>query len=284
MRRAILKGLIILGIVLVPGILTFKQTLGVGKSAEESIALTNYLPLLFQTYPKPTPTFGSQVNTLKVNRVVDLMAQADLAWVRINAFNWDEIEPIKTDPPTYTWNADVEFHLKAASSNGLKIIATIRFAPKWAQKYPSHACGPIEEEALQNYGQFLKALVKKYSQAPYNIKYWELGNEPDVDYRAVGDRSPFGCWGKEEDEFYGGEYYAEMLKVAYPAIKSADPLAQVLIGGLLLDCDPTDPPDGKSCHAAEFFEGVLRNEVEAILISSIFTDILPTRVVKVEVS
>jgi hypothetical protein len=49
-----------------------------------------------------------------------------------------------------------------------------------------------------------------------------------------------------------------MLKVAYPAIKAADPQAQVLIGGLLLDCDPRNPPPGKDCTMSKFLEGILR--------------------------
>jgi hypothetical protein len=50
-----------------------------------------------------------------------------------------------------------------------------------------------------------------------------------------------------------------MLKVAYPAIKAADPRAQVLLGGLLLDCSPNDPPPGKDCAPGKYLEGVLVN-------------------------
>ena len=45
----------------------------------------------------------------------------------------------------------------------------------------------------------------------------------------------FGCWDDPEDAYYGGEYYAEMLKVVYPVIKEADPEAKVLFGGLLYE-------------------------------------------------
>ncbi|MBU0510928.1 MAG: hypothetical protein KJ638_04405 [Chloroflexi bacterium] len=45
----------------------------------------------------------------------------------------------------------------------------------------------------------------------------------------------------------------------YPKIKAADPNAQVLVGGLLLDCDPTDPPAGKTCTSSKFLEGILVN-------------------------
>jgi hypothetical protein len=55
-----------------------------------------------------------------------------------------------------------------------------------------------------------------------------------------------------------------MLKFIYPQIKAADPEAQVLVGGLLLDCDPRNPPEispgeKKDCTSAKFLEGVLVN-------------------------
>jgi hypothetical protein len=103
-------------------------------------------------------------------------------------------------------------------------------------------------------------LVKRYSSPPYNVKYWELGNEPDVAPELVSADSVFGCWGDTQDIFYGGGHYAEMLKVVYPAIKAVDPEARVLIGGLLLDCDPYNPPEGKDCLSSRFFNGILANQ------------------------
>ena len=54
------------------------------------------------------------------------------------------------------------------------------------------------------------------------------------------------------------------MQVIYPAIKASDPNAQVLLGGLLLDCDPNNPPENppgsgtfKNCLPAKFTEGVL---------------------------
>jgi hypothetical protein len=78
-----------------------------------------------------------------------------------------------------------------------------------------------------------------------------LWNEPD----AAGT---LGCWGDPSDkQYYGGAYYGEMLKAVYPHIKSADSRAQVLVGGLLLDCDPNNPPEGKDCLPSRFLEGIL---------------------------
>ena len=135
----------------------------------------------------------------------------------------------------------------------------VRGTPDWAQKNPGSFCSPIRQDKLDAYANFVSEAVKRYSIPPYNVKYWELGNEPDVDPGLVPFNSVFGCWGDQNDLYYGGGYYAEMLRVVYPAIKSADPDTEVLIGGLLLDCDPTHPPEGKDCKPSNFLEGILRN-------------------------
>jgi hypothetical protein len=156
--------------------------------------------------------------------------------------------------------ASLDKELLALGEAGIEVILVVRSTPPWAQQTPGSYCGPVKSEKLGAFGAFMYDLVRRYSAPPYNIKYWEIGNEPDVDPSLVPSESPFGCWGDEDDEFYGGEYYAEMLKVVYPAIKTADPEAKVLIGGLLLDCDPTNPPGGKTCNSSRYFEGILHNE------------------------
>jgi hypothetical protein len=114
----------------------------------------------------------------------------------------------------------------------------------------------------------MSELVHQLSVPPYNIKYWEIGNEPDAPIisgqAAVGQG--YGCWGRKGETNYGGEAYGEMLKAVYPAIKAADPSAMVLMGGLLLDCDPINPPDDpahpgqkKDCSMSRFLVGVLAN-------------------------
>jgi hypothetical protein len=102
-------------------------------------------------------------------------------------------------------------------------------------------------------------VVERYSQPPYNVRYFEIGNEPDVGVGVVRADAQFGCWGDPADPNFGGGYYAEMLKVVYPAVKAANPQAQVMIGGLLMDCDPENPPEGKTCQEVRFLEGVLEN-------------------------
>jgi hypothetical protein len=220
-----------------------------------------YLPIVLKYAPLPPPIFGVETNRTNNPDFLDIANAANIYWIRGPVFSWEEIEPTRETPPNYHWESINGPALIDASSRGFKIIATIKFTPEWAQKYEGVSCGPIAQNQLSAFAEFLHELVSVYGAEPFNVKYWEVGNEPDVDHRIpnLPPDSHYGCWGEGDDDYYGGGYYADMLKVAYPAIKSADPQAKVLVGGLLVDCDPTNPPTGKDCKPAKFFEGILQN-------------------------
>ena len=152
-------------------------------------------------------------------------------WSRFDGFRWDLLEPVRTDPPTYQWQAFNEDGLKNLTADSTTVIGIVLLSPDWAQKYPGIACGPFAEDALDRFGSFMQEIVYWYSQPPFNVKYWELGNEPDIYSASVLPDSGYGCWGEPDGEYFGGRYYADMLKIAYPRIKEADPDSHVLIGG-----------------------------------------------------
>ncbi len=221
------------------------------------------------TAPPSLPTYypitGIQIYEAQDAAWVKAAAQAGGAWTREDTFNWDKIEPAKADPPIYDWSSVNEAAIQNSSANGQRVIGLIQFAPTWAQKIPGTACGPIADTERERFARFMEAAVARYSQPPFNIQYWEIGNEPEASASLVGPHSAFGCWGNPEDEYYGGEDYAAMLKVVTPRIKAVDPNAQVLIGGLLLDCDPLNPPETKAgsgvykdCSPSKFLEGILK--------------------------
>lgn len=231
-----------------------------------------HLPIIINGHPGPPPIFGVETHQLQYNAILDKAEAANVYWVRNYAVSWEDIEPERYDPPDYNWDAIDESALQEASARGLELIITVKFTPYWAQKYAGYSCGPIDntplplnpnETALDAFAQFMGELVERYSVPPYNIHHWELGNEPDVDPYDVGweegHEYNYGCWGDVTDPNYGGGYYAEMLKHVYPEVKSVDPQAQILIGGLLLDCYPTDPLDN-TCINGKFFDGILLNQ------------------------
>jgi hypothetical protein len=208
--------------------------------------------------PASASIFGVTISNGFVGATYGRAAAARANWVRYGDFLWSEVEPT---PGARAWSrlAGIEEEIKALANQGLTTIAVVRGTPAWAQQVPGYTCGAIKPAALDAFAGFLRELVARYSAPPYNIKYWEIWNEEDVDPSLVGQNSGFGCWGDATDPYYGGGAYAEMLKRVYPAIKQADSSAQVVLGGLLLDCDADHPTAGRNCLESRFLEGVLRN-------------------------
>jgi hypothetical protein len=211
-----------------------------------------YLPLLLRdANATPYPIFGVQIEgAINNSSGLPEAVQGGSYWVRFDAFDWDLIEPVFSTPPVYHWEMVDEASLLNAAQSGLNLIAMVRYAPAWAQKVPGSTCGPIKSEAFGRWANFLSSLVNRYKKPPYNIKFWELGNEPDTP--VWQGKSVFGCWGEVNDPFFGGQYFGQMLQIAYPAIKAADSQAQVLLGGLLMD-----NPDVAATNTGRFLEGIL---------------------------
>ena len=209
--------------------------------------------------------WGLQLHGVPKGIQLQLFGDAQAGWMRDVFFEWDMLQPEHTEPPEYNWETVDEEMIVQVTSSGLKPIPILLYSPSWAQKYPGHACGPISEEALSDFGNFVGEMVNRYSKPPYELKYYEIGNEPDISRSYVGGSSFFGCWGEEEDNnYYGGKYYAEMLKAIYPEMKRQNSDAMLVIGGLLMDCDPINPPENppgsgtlKDCTPSRFLEGIL---------------------------
>lgn len=205
--------------------------------------------------PLPTsyPVVGLEVNAGEPPEARIQGLQSGAFWLRRNALLWSRIEPERGQR---FWDTQLESEISAASENNLEVILIVRDAPSWAQQFEGIGCGPVKESEFAAFASFLQEAVTRYSQPPFNVKYWELGNEPDVFVNNLG--FPFGCWGDLNDPYYGGGYYGKMLQVVYPAIKAANPEAQVLIGGLLLDCNPNLPEVCADPQPARFLEGILQ--------------------------
>ena len=233
--------------------------------ANPSEIVNVYLPIVFRGGNIQPQQFGVEIDRGINTHLMDMAEGVNTYWLRNPAISWELIEPVHTDPdPTYNWSSVDEWALQEASTRGIQVIATVKYTPDWAQKYEGVSCGPIAEDYLDEFAQFMVALVEIYGAPPYNVKYWEIGNEPDVDRELVAPTSHFGCWGDKNDTYYGGRYYGKMLKAIYQSMKDVDPDAQIIVGGLLLDCDsyfdygstaydyPCDPKPGK------FLDGILR--------------------------
>lgn len=218
---------------------------------------TIYLPIVVHTFPRQ---FGVATDQLNPSDGIDLAMAAGSGWARLN-LPWDAIQPDNSSQ--FNWNAVAytESQLKIAAANQLETILVVGTTPRWAADptEPNISCdilGKVDKNQYQKLAEFLRQVVWRYSQPPFNVRYFELWNEPDVS-------TWLGCWGSHQLEYFGGRDYGEMLAAAYPAMKSANPAAQVLIGGLLMDQDPEKHPfrqgDDKIASHTIFFEGIMQS-------------------------
>ncbi len=222
-------------------------------------AYFEYMPLALNRFNAPN-VFGVEMFNISPGAQLTAVENAGTYWVRLNGLLWSSVQP--TISGGYQWGSvsSLEGDMQSAAAAGLKMILIIRETPTWARLYSGYGCGPMKSQYFDDFGGFVAAAVERYSIPPYNVQYYEIWNEPDVDHVLMPTlNEPFGCWGDIDDDYYGGEYYGDMLQVIYPMVKAANPNAQVVIGGLLLDCDPVNPPSGSNCDPANFLEGILKS-------------------------
>ncbi|MCO6450352.1 MAG: hypothetical protein J5I90_06130 [Caldilineales bacterium] len=179
------------------------------------------------------PVFQSEPGDLDANNIgvylypeddiispaASIMGRAGAKWTR-TWINWHLIEPQLTDPPTYDWEATDRMLLSARQA-GLDPIFLLGGNAGWAS---DSFCGPIFPEYEDEFQRFLRDAVARYSAPPYNVRLWEIYNEPDSVFGPQGY-----CFGTR------GELYPQSLKLAYEAIKRADPAVIVLFGGISYD-------------------------------------------------
>ncbi|NLE44592.1 MAG: cellulase family glycosylhydrolase [Chloroflexi bacterium] len=153
--------------------------------------------------------------------LLDALRDSGAAWSRVRVAWW-QIQ--QSEPPApYSWGwYDTKLQLVAAT--GVDLIVTVAGPPDWAG---IDSCPPITPDRLDDFGQFLTDLVLRYSEPPYDVKIWEMSNEPDGVLPSY--ISGLDCWGDH------GEAFAQMLARAYSAITDADPEAIVLMGGIAYD-------------------------------------------------
>ena len=172
-------------------------------------------------------TFERDVEPLARGRVKEMGAN----WVRLRAL-WTATEPQNQSPPQYQWGM-TDSMITSASLNNLKPVVVVYTKPAWAA---TDSCGPVDKVPVERYGQYLTDLVERFDgdgidDAPGSpvAKHWEIGNEPDLSDAQRNGEDYGSCFGDDPAA------YARQLRMAYLAIKAADPEAQVLFGAVAYD-------------------------------------------------
>jgi len=187
----------------------------VGIDITDVTTKTVYLPAVFKghdtTWVSP---FGTETSKYDI---LSKATDAGMKWLRVS-LSWKDVEPTND---TFVWTT-YDSRLSKVAEASLKPIVYIWKTPSWAVSgQDNYHCRPPDN--LDNLEDFFTELVGRYKDAPYNVRYWEIYNEPD------GHADGYiGCMGDEPDS------YVQVLQTAYQAIKAVDPGATVLIGGLAM--------------------------------------------------
>jgi hypothetical protein len=196
---------------------TASSTAGSGTATSAaSVVVTASAPA-----PVPAPTQNSRFgfaaggnlqnfSATDLARYLDGAKAAHAGWIRID-INWSVIQ--YAGPTSYNW-APFDNVVNAVTARGMKPLAGILYTPPWAR--PAGTGGNYPPTNLADYANFVKAAVARY--APMGVHAYEVWNEPNI----------VNFWAPGPDPVR----YTQLLKLAYSAIKSADPTATVISAGL----------------------------------------------------
>jgi hypothetical protein len=146
---------------------------------------------------------------------VALLKPLGIRCVRLTLY-WNLMEPAAEGAYAATYAAQWDDHVRLADEAGVCLLAVVHAPPQgldWAHR----------EEAYQRFARFMAAMARRYP----SVRYWELFNEMDSAFTDI-----FGATHDEVPLLERGKLYAQMLKLAYPAIREANPQAWVLVGGM----------------------------------------------------
>ena len=164
------------------------------------------------TLPMGSPEYGMQAfmwwtqDTL--NRDTALVRNAGFGWIKQN-FGWRDIEATRGQ---FDWHRSDRIVL-SMNDAGMDMIVRLDFQPDWARAGCSLQGPPANP---QDFADFVSAVATRYRG---RIRAYEIWNEPNL-AREWCDQAPSGA------------AYTQLLKVAYTAIKAADPTAWVVTAGL----------------------------------------------------
>ena len=159
-------------------------------------------------------TWGSYTDADRT-AVLDKLATAKVEWVRID-MGWSSIEytgPVTSlDPASQWYTKRMDFCVNQAKQRGLKVLVVLSRTPSWANNITPEDVAVPPTNPL-TYATFAN---KAASYFKGRVNAWEVWNEADPN-----------------QSFWKGTVaqYVDLLKAAYPQLKSGDPNTKVVLAG-----------------------------------------------------
>jgi hypothetical protein len=177
-----------------------------------------------------SPDFGMQAFLWWRDEVADrdlgLLQDAAFNWVK-QYFAWQDIEG--AGKGQYDWTRTDRI-VEQVEQHGFKLLVRVSQDPDkpfWAGNPPGNS---------QHFADFLAAMAKRYKG---RIGAYQIWNEPNLARE----------WGNQQPD---PAAYAQMLRLAYKAIKTNDPNATVVTAGMA----PTTQDDAIAMPDLKFYQGL----------------------------
>jgi hypothetical protein len=238
-------------------------TPGAETARAEPAALTPrvYLPFQARDYaavPPPDGRVGVSDRTgfavAKSPQSLNLLYTGGIRWNRTSV-SWANIEPENTTPDHFDWDT-ADAALVPLFDSGIEPLVLILNSPTWAA---STNCGPVYDPAAL--AEFVGAVVARYPK----VRYWALFNEVDGAVYSIYQASSGGCFGEPDLDGNGqADYadYAELMRVTWKALHTANPNAQLVFAVLAYDnFTPASAPPGYPggcCFNYHFLDDLLK--------------------------
>jgi hypothetical protein len=177
------------------------------------------------------------------NTDLSAMAGGGLQLARIDA-RWSNIEP---NPPsggthTYDWTM-YDGIVQGLAQHGLRWLPIVGYSTSWSGVTPGDTLSPVAPQHYADFAAYAAALAHRYGPGG---SFWQshpsLTPVPVTEYEIWNEENSLAFWHQQAGN---AEQYADLYMAARSAIKSADPQARVIVGGLALNNPPavTDEVD-----------------------------------------
>lgn len=181
----------------------------------------------------PKTFFGIGPQTPLLEKDLEYMKAGGIGSVRL-LVAWPAIQP--TEKGGYNWEG-LDTQIEELSRKGLRMLPVVYGTPRWLNRDERRL--PIDNGRQRKaWTAFVTALVSRYKPGG---EFWVQRSPGVVNYESEAIRSPqpirdWQIW--NEVNFFYFAYpvsvprYARLLNITTPAIKAADPSANVMLSGL----------------------------------------------------
>jgi hypothetical protein len=169
--------------------------------------------------------YGMQVEPGNdLDRALTMLTAAGFGWAKVQV-RWEDIE---REPGNVNWKL-VDDAVEATQKHGVKLLASIVTAPRWARPPNTDFSVPGPPADPNEFASFLGSMATRYKG---HIHAYEIWNEQNLWYE-------WGGMGR----LNAGDY-DNLLRLSYQRMKAADPDAIVVSGAPT----PTGVDDGTTAY------------------------------------